>query len=189
MNSGLRIYSASEKVDISVFGTEFSVFSSSATRLELLPVYRVPEEERAILAFRSGEPVDRSFNEGWHRILSSAAARNAAVKRLRAIPPTPTEYLKFETEHGYIPSQSFGEEVRFIEIEKVSSRFGETPLLDFWVFDRARFYLMIYDTRGVFLGVLKLRVDLGDELLGYVDDLWEDAHGLDWARECFTDHT
>lgn len=157
MITGIEVFAESIKCQLSEFGAEFTNFRTSARRLELLPSYHVEGELSELASFLHGGSYDPNFNADWHKILESAKARGAKVERIRGLPEKATPYLRFEIVHAYPMNIARGESIKFTylsDIEKTVSSGAVLP--DFWLFDEARAYLVQYDGRGGFLGVLRV---------------------------------
>lgn len=154
MISPTDLFDSLEKVSLSDFGNEFSIFTQSAIRLETLTAYDVTFEIEDFSAFKNGQPAPRTdFNCEWHQSLKEAQNRGARVSRRRVVPRIATDYLRFEILWGYQPSSQFGEEYLFSYSDEFEKEFGNDLVrLDFWVFDYLRIYVMFYDTDGKFLG-------------------------------------
>jgi uncharacterized protein DUF6879 len=187
MLSGADLYSSAQTVEIRTFGGEFATFERQARRLELLPAYFTPDEQEPLARFLRGEPIEPDFNKEWHSILKDAAARRAQVDRLRIIPDKPTPYLCFEILHGYRHSAEYGERITFLEEGEAVRQAGPGALIDHWIFDDRRMYIMIYDFRGAFLGVLRVSDAAAATYVEFHVKMTEKARSLDWALSSYAE--
>lgn len=182
MFTGIELYSHATKSELADFGGEFAGFLRSAKRLEVLPAYNVAQEHEALQVFRNGGHVDPSFNTDWHGILDGAAKRGANVDRVRVVPAIPTEYLRFEIICGYVQSTDRGERQHFVEENDFASILGaDVAAPDFWLFDDERAYLMMYDPRGSFMGVMKVDAAATANLHRLYETLAARSRDLPWA--------
>jgi len=181
MRGGIDLFTHAAKVDLAVFGGHFATFKS-AIRLESLPQYHVSNELPALAEFRAGRIPDTSFNAEWHEILTAAKTRGAQVSRMRAVPSTPTDYLKFEIQHAYRQNALLGEDISFCLLSDLATVVGEEgAFADFWVFDETTTFLMVYDGRGGFMGVVQAANDVSGDCLAVVQRLRLVSRPLDWA--------
>ena len=184
MLTGMQLFSSATKIELADFGAEFAAFSSTAKRLEVLPAYNVLEERGALDAFRRGAIIDPAFNAGWHSILDAAAVRGASIERIRVLPDRPIEYVEFEIIHGYVPNQAHGERCSFVSQKGFSSVVGIDGIaIDFWLFDEERAYIMLYDSRGSFLGTMKAELPATKHLRDIYASLLPYARSLEWTTE------
>ncbi len=156
----IAAYYECAKADLDEFGSRFTSFGRSAYRLEMLPVYSVPEEEAALQMFRTdGKQPPAGFNSEWHEVLDTARDQGKRFSRTRLIQEV-TPYIKFEIAWGYSRNILHGEQINIVEISSLEEIAKKVPVLnDFWLFDECDGYLMQYDAIGRFLGVLKLSED------------------------------
>lgn len=140
------------------FGKHFSSCKKSAFRLELLSIYTVPEEEKAIALYLAGDPEPPAdFNKEWIDILERANRDSVKFSRVRVIDGPLTDYIRFEFDWGYRKNIKFGEDIRFLMRDKIGPFQTPVPVLkDFWLFDDQDCFLMEYDYYGRFLGVTKV---------------------------------
>ena len=124
-----------------------------AFRLELLPVFSVPEEADQLAAFLAGAlppPPSEALRE-WCDHVGAQRGAGRRHLRLRVLPEALPPYLLFEIEWGYVHTVPAGEDIRFIdraEFERLS------PVRqDFWLIDGVVGALMDYTPEGAFLGV------------------------------------
>jgi len=187
MTSGIDLFLSSEKVDLAAFEDEFSGFSK-AVRLEMLPRYHVDSELPHIRDFLAGKPTDFSFNSEWYGLIRSAVQRGASMLHFRGLPDDPTPYLRFELA-AYQGAHDAGEEFRFLYNHEIEGAVGEADALpDFWLFDDARAYPILYDGRGGVLGVVRADRQATASLVALVEKLKSiSPRSLQWAREVYVD--
>jgi hypothetical protein len=128
-------------------GKLFETFTTSAFRLECLPAYDVTEdaEREAYAAWSAGEelpPVERD----WPKLVASAVAAGKTMQRVRLIETPPTEYQRFEMEHGYPDNVAAGEEIAILDHKP-----DGLLTVDFWLFDDTTAVVLEYDDAGRFL--------------------------------------
>lgn len=157
MQPPYKAYSTLTPVVLSEFGDFFTNFETEAFRLELLPLYTVPEEAQYFEQYAEDKPCPKDLNEEWLTILSVAATNGRKFTRVRYLGDGPlTPYLKFETDWGYRQSIKRGENILVLKAEDFNRCAGMVPILnDYWLFDRKTCFIMFYDAIGQFLGVQK----------------------------------
>jgi hypothetical protein len=141
------------------FGAFFGSFRETAFRLELLPVFSVPEEKEYFNRFLTDptQPPPTEFNQKWLNCLGEAKSKGKEFIRIRVVDGEPTSYLKFEIQWAYSRSILEGENVRFILRDEPVPFHCDVPALkDFWLFDNEIGFLMEYDYLGRFFGVKKI---------------------------------
>lgn len=176
MPRGIDLFSESDKIDLASFGREFGAFERSAKRLELLPRYSVPSEGPDLERFRAGAEPRPELNQDWVEILDAASARAAKVYRIRALSSPPTTYEDFELAHAYPLNREHGEEIRTLRRVHLEANVGlDDALVDYWLFDDSRAFVMHYDARGGFLGITKASPLHSDALRSAFDALWHQA--------------
>jgi hypothetical protein len=128
-------------------GKLFQSFRSTAFRLECLPAYAVTEDDEA-QAFRQwlkGEQPPEKERE-WPKLVASAVAAGKSMQRVRLVPESPSQYLRFQMVWGYPANVAAGEDIRMLD--------HEPPGLlkaDFWLFDNEVAVVLEYDDQGRFL--------------------------------------
>jgi len=172
----MDVWAAAEKIPLPQFGSRFNNFEV-AFRLECLPEYRVTGEADAIKRFREN-PANRppDFNDDWISTLKAAQRRAAVVRRVRVLPEVPNEYLRFEFEWGYRTNAAFGEDIRYLE-QKELIRSTLPCAIDYWLFDARDAFLMVYDSIGQFLGVVKADLAATNLLSKAASDLYAKSRG------------
>jgi hypothetical protein len=129
----------------------WSEFSSYAFRLETLPVYKVEDEREEFESFLRGDPPPPELAENeWIDGIRAATAAGKAIQRVRILTPPLGDYLRYEFEWGYAFTAPVGEDIRIMDLSKVSN--PGLPDRDFWLFDGETVVMMRYDNDGAYLG-------------------------------------
>lgn len=128
----------------------FDSFEQSAWRLELEPVYTMPQEQEAITRFRAGERLPSDHRSGWMNRVASYADTGRAIGRVHVVRRPLSEYLKFEFEWYYRPHVTVGEDIRILDVTDVPIE--GLPDYDFWMFDDERVVKMLYRPDGTQIG-------------------------------------
>lgn len=131
------------------FGRLFTDFRSSATRIETLDVYTVPEERDNYDLYRSGAPLPPDRNEEWARNIRESVAAGKYMGRVHIIDHVLTPYLQFEIDWYYAVNGAAGEDIRFIFREDVPDLF----YTDTWLFDDEIVVDLSYNHSGELLYV------------------------------------
>lgn len=131
------------------FGRLFTDFRSSATRIETLDVYTVPEERDNYDLYRSGAPLPPDRNEEWARNIRECVAAGKYMGRVHIIDHVLTPYLQFEIDWYYAVNGAAGEDIRFIFREDVPDLF----YTDTWLFDDEIVVDLSYNHSGELLYV------------------------------------
>jgi hypothetical protein len=128
----------------------FGEFERSAWRLELQPVYTMPQEEQALARFRSGERLPASYRSSWMDRVAQYIRTGRTIGRVHVVRRPLTEYLKFEFEWYYRHHVKVGEDVRILDV--TDSPVDGLPDHDFWMFDDTRIVKMLYRPDGTQIG-------------------------------------
>jgi hypothetical protein len=150
-------------------------------RLETLPVYTVPEEEKALGGFLRGEglPVRTPDTSPWIRRLADTVAAGVRLYRVHIVRFPLTDYLRYELA-SYASSTAAGMETYIADRDHHPDLAGLNE--DYWMFDEQHVAVMTYDPEGRPLGPVP-----GEDVERYV--AWRDvamarAVPLDaWMRE------
>lgn len=118
----------------------------SAFRLETLPQYLVPQEEKEFAEWRAGVRELRTTE--WHTELREYTDRGYRWYRARILDYPLCEYSEFEL-FCYQGNQAAGEEI-FVADRAWSPELNDLHE-DFWIFDEEIAIRMIYDDEGHFL--------------------------------------
>lgn len=129
----------------------FVKYENYAFRFESLPIYHVDGEwedfqyylktniakqNKELILFQND--IDNMIKKGRKHI------------RTRILPQVPNEYIKFETQVGYIPQSKIGVEFNFILEEDFKKYSYNISLNDFWLFDDKYLFHIIYEEDGKF---------------------------------------
>lgn len=131
------------------FGRYFTEFASSATRIETLPFYDVPEEKENYELFLSGAPLPPDRNREWADNIRRCVAEGRYMGRVHIIDKELTPYLNFEISWYYAINGPAGEDIRFIFREDVP----DVTHTDTWLFDDTTVLDLAYDPQGRLLYV------------------------------------
>jgi hypothetical protein len=128
-----------------------AAFRYSCFRLETLQSYPGDDDED-VAAFRAGIPQPRRAGAQWYYDNVAAAAQDGRVwQRVHVVTEPLTDYIRAELA-GYSDNVRHGEDVRIIPVEVGESWPVDIPHYDFWMFDSAHLFDMLYDEHGVWLG-------------------------------------
>jgi hypothetical protein len=120
-------------------------FQASAFRLEVRPVYSVPQEAEMLATFRRDGSLPDMTDHPWVKRVREHCGAGRQMGRVRAVSRPLTDYERFELEL-YPHSHAAGEEIRLVERDALEV----TP--DFWLFDDQTAIMLRYDSEGRFLG-------------------------------------
>jgi hypothetical protein len=133
-----------------------ATFRYSVFRLETLQNYPGDDDED-VEAFRAGVPQPRRPEAQWYYDNVAAAARDGRVwQRVHVVTQPPTDYIRAELA-GYSGNVSCGEDVRIIPIGEGEPWPVGVPRHDFWLFDSAHLFEMLYDEDAAWLGARQVR--------------------------------
>jgi hypothetical protein len=120
----------------------FDSFERSAWRLELHPVYTMPQEQEAIARFRAGERLPSSHRTAWMDRVAGYVSSGRTIGRVHVVRRPLSEYLRFEFEWYYRHHVKAGEDIRILDV--TDAAVGGLPDHDFWMFDDRRVVKMLY---------------------------------------------
>lgn len=132
-----------DSLDDPRFGIVFTEFTSTAWRLETLPVYHVPYEQAAFDRFLAGQGDDTSVKEWIDTVISPAVDTGRDIGRVHVIERTTDDdgrlalpdYLQFELSL-YRFTKAAGEDIRIAWVEPGTwPKDVWGPGNDFWLFD------------------------------------------------------
>jgi hypothetical protein len=129
------------------FGHYFTDYKSSATRIETLPVYTVPDEKEELDLYLTGTPLPSDRNAEWAANIRSLVAEGKYMGRVHIIDHLLTPYLQFEIDWYYSINGAAGEDIRFIFSEDVPG----LTYTDTWLFDDETVLDLSYDREGCLL--------------------------------------
>lgn len=139
------------------FDALFDSFTRSAYRLETLPVYAIPAEDPAYLAWLTGaaRPERSVRTSPWMRRIAVTTATGKRWARTRVLDAPLTDYQRFQIP-AYVESQAVGEQIRVVRRDVVGH-----DAQDFWLFDDETdspwAVLMEYGEDGAFTGYQVVR--------------------------------
>lgn len=124
-------------------------FTQSALRYETMDRYDVTSDDDGFTRYITGQPPAADFGVGWRDWLRSQVGAGRSPERVRILYGTPSEYLLFEFEWGYLGNIAAGEAIRILDLTE-RPRPREVIDDEFWLMDRARAAAMAYDAAGRF---------------------------------------
>ncbi|WP_052851301.1 DUF6879 family protein [Streptomyces avicenniae] len=129
------------------WAARFEQFGHEAWRLETLPQYLMPQEEKELAEFRAGVRIDpRMVSNDYTDRLRRQVTEGRSQGRVHIVTRPLSEYLRFEFSQYYAPHLLAGEQIRILDVTD-----RENPLegvQDFWMFDRREVVLMNYHPDG-----------------------------------------
>jgi hypothetical protein len=150
----------------------FDTFTRDATRIEVLPSFRIEEEAAALVTAREGRRPDLGFLREWHEYLDEVRASGRTSRRLRLISDPITEYERFEVRWGYTSNAEHGEEIRLL------SRSATPDVEDYWIFDNEMVFEMLYSPDGSFIGSQAVDADKAKSIVIWLAATWPSATPL-----------
>ncbi|KAB2347504.1 DUF6879 family protein [Actinomadura rudentiformis] len=124
----------------------FDDFKRSVWRLELHPVYTMPQEEEKLERFRSGERLPDGYWSPWMSRVKAYIESGRTIGRVHVVRQPLSEYLRFEFEWYYRHHVKAGEDIRILDLTGKPN--PGLPDHDFWLFDEARVVKMLYRPDG-----------------------------------------
>lgn len=118
-------------ISMEEFGRYFTDFTSSATRIETLPIYDAPHEREEYAHYLSGAPLPGDRNTEWADNIRRCVASGKYMGRVHIIDRVLNSYLQFEIDWYYSVNSAAGEDIRFIFQEDVP----DLVYTDTWLFD------------------------------------------------------
>jgi hypothetical protein len=145
---------------MNAFEKIFNSYAREAFRLETLPEYRIDEEWINFQNYRAtGALVQDADLKHYLEQVSNDSKNGKRHIRARSFQIPPSEYLRFETQIGYLPQSQHGCEFAFIEqanLEKLCKEITEShSLRDFWLFDETHLFFIHYNSQGEFQGIVQ----------------------------------
>jgi hypothetical protein len=128
----------------------FDSFERSAWRLELQPVYTMPQEQGAIARFQAGERLPSGHRSAWMDRVAGYVGTGRTIGRVHVVRRPLSEYLMFEFEWYYRHHVKAGEDIRILDV--TDSAVGGLPDDDFWMFDDQRIVKLLYRPDGTQIG-------------------------------------
>jgi len=118
-----------------------------AWRLELHPVYTVPQEAEDLARWKRGEDVEP--DQEWLDLIEQSVKAGIQFGRVHVVTPPLTAYLRFEFEVAYRPTTPIGHDVRILDLSRTPN--PGLPDEDFWILDD-KVVRMLYREDGTQIG-------------------------------------
>ena len=131
---------ALERVDIAHLQAQFETFSYSAFRLETLQDYQYTAED-----------------EQWAALVKRNRRWGKTHQRVHIVTEPLTAAMQQELTEGYAPNVAAGEDISIIACAPGDWP-ADVPLVDFWLFDSARLYVMHYEPGGAWSGASRVPI-------------------------------
>ncbi len=128
----------------------FDSFTRSAWRLELHPVYAMPQEAESLSRWVAGERLPEGYWSSWMERVAGYRASGRSIGRVHAVQRPLSEYLRFEMDWYYRPHVRAGEDIRILDLTDYPD--PGLPDHDFWLFDEATVVRMLYRPDGTQIG-------------------------------------
>ncbi|AZK94237.1 MULTISPECIES: DUF6879 family protein [Streptomyces] len=124
----------------------FAEIKREAWRLETLPQYLVPQEDKEFSAFREGRPPTPYTDSAYTERVRRQKAEGKRNGRVHIVTQPLSDYLRFEFSRYYTAHALAGDNIRILD---VTSRLNPLEgVQDFWMFDQAEVVLMNYEANG-----------------------------------------
>ena len=127
----------------------FDSFTRSAWRLELHPVYAMPQEAEYISRWRAGERLPADYWSPWMERVAGYRASGRTIGRVHVVRRPLSEYLWFELDY-YRCHVRAGEDIRILDLTDEPD--PGLPDHDFWLFDERQVVQMLYRPDGTQIG-------------------------------------
>lgn len=141
------------------------LFTREAWRLETLDYYHDPAALPRVPLVLAGKPVDWSPRAWWENWVRGLAGQGRSISRVHVVTEPLTDYVRYELE-PYRRDQEAGQDARILPRPQALAL--GLPQFDYWLFDRERVAVMVYDP-----GAVMLRAELSDDpVLVRLCDAW-----------------
>ena len=127
----------------------FDSFTRSVWRLELHPVYTMPEEVEDMTRWRAGERLPEDYWSPWMERVAGYRASGRTIGRVHVVRRPLSEYLRFEYD-SYRHHVRAGEDIRILDLTDKPDL--GLPDYDFWLFDERQVVQMLYRPDGTQIG-------------------------------------
>ncbi|GGK09860.1 hypothetical protein GCM10010123_44720 [Pilimelia anulata] len=160
------------EVDRDEFVARYSAIEREWVHMELRDFYGVPGDFEAFAQWRRGEPVDNSYLDDWHALVSRLSGEGKSLRRIKVVCEPLGEYHRFsyETIDDIVRA---GEPTRWCGRDKLTAL--RLPATDFYVLDQRTAMFLHYDGQGV---VSKRLVTEDPELVRFCRAVFEDVWPL-----------
>ena len=111
--------------------------------------YNAPSEVESFQRFCSGEPVDMSWAEGWHSLISQATSEGRRFARVRVVSVPLSDYSRFGLWAAQFTGDA-GEDIRYLPRDMAAGI--SLPSHDYWLFDSRRLVIMHFGEADKFEG-------------------------------------
>ncbi len=128
----------------------FDGFRRSAWRLELQPVYTMPQEADNLSRWRAGERLPDDHWSSWMDRVAGYRAAGRSIGRVHVVRRPLSDYIRFEFDWYYRPQVKAGEEIGILDL--TSKPDPGLPDHDFWLFDEQQVVKMLYRPDGTQIG-------------------------------------
>jgi hypothetical protein len=154
-------------------------------RLETLTVYRAASDEEDYQRYLAGEDApNAAAKQPWLDRLRADTAAGRRWRRVHALQPPLSDYLRYECEWGYAYNSAHGEDVRILELDDTAMR-AVVAIGDFFVIDARQVIRSTYDGTGTFTGADLATPGTADSALylALAEVIWATATPFpDWWR-------
>lgn len=151
----------------------FDTFKRYAWRLELHPVYTMPQEEENLRRYRSGERLPSDIETPWMKRVRGFVSSGRSIGRVHVVTQPLSEYLRFEFDWYYRHSVRAGEDIRILDLTGKPD--PGLPDHDFYLFDDEQVVRMLYRPDGTQIGRELVENPPIEEYLRYRDIALEGA--------------
>lgn len=128
----------------------FDDFQHSVWRLELWPVYTMPQERENLSRWRAGERLPDDYWSPWMERVAGYVRTGRSIGRVHVVRRPLSEYLRFEFDWYYAHHVRAGEDIRILDLTDAPD--PGLPDHDFWLFDEKRVVQMLYRPDGTQIG-------------------------------------
>lgn len=148
----------------------FDTFTRDAARIEVLPSFLIAEEAAALASAREGIRPNLEFLRGWHEYLDKVGAIGRTSRRLRLTSSPLTDYERFEVQWCYTSNAEHGEQIRCM-----SRSLAPDTMKDYWIFDEASVFEMLYGPDGSFIGSQAVDANEARDVVSWLVAAWPTA--------------
>jgi hypothetical protein len=131
--------------------------TSSAFRLETLPVYDMPGEREEFARHLAGERPPADLHYRWLDTVAEGTKAGKVFQRVHVVRSPLSSYLEYEFAWGYVFNVRAGEDIRILDLAYMAD--PGLPDQDFWLLDDTTVVRMDYTAKGVQIGRTLLEED------------------------------